>query len=229
MKEINISVSILVSFAVSLSALLFCTMMPADVLAEDGSKVLMIPREGYSADIELMLDKEVRVMTLMLMRAGFRVDVATASGVHIISPGQDLIPDLKLVDVKVDDYAGFIMPCMAVGGIPGPPVAPEAVAIVKAAVAQDKPVAAQFGSIVIMAEAGVLKGKKYSFSMDPLKPNPFWKKDIRFVGAIYSGRDVVQDGNIITSGICPFIEKRWGRKDGTAVLTQALIDELKKK
>jgi len=229
MKRITIPKVIVAVMAVCIFLSLYCSIIPTEALAESRPKVLMIPREGYSADIELMLDKEVRVMTLMLMRAGFRVDVATASGVHIISPGQDLIPDLKLVDVKVDDYAGFIMPCMAVGGIPGPPVAPEAVAIVKAAVAQDKPVAAQFGSIVIMAEAGVLKGKKYSFSMDPLKPNPFWKKDIRFVGAIYSGRDVVQDGNIITSGICPFIEKRWGRKDGTAVLTQALIDELKKK
>ena len=62
--------------------------------------------------------------------------------------------------MKVADYAGFIMPCMAVGLFPGPPVAPEAVAIVKQAVAEGKPVAAQFGSVIILAQAGVLKGKK---------------------------------------------------------------------
>jgi putative intracellular protease/amidase len=119
---------------------------------------------------------------------------------------------------------------MAVGGIPGPPVAPEAVAIVKYAVAEGKPVAAQFGSVIILAQAEVMKGKKYAFFSDPLKPAP-WRKitDPRFVDAIYSGRGVVQDGKIITSGTCPMLERMSGFPDGTVKLTQAFIDELKKK
>jgi hypothetical protein len=48
-------------------------------------------------------------------------------------------------------------------------------------------------------------------------------------GAIYSGRDVVQDGNIITSGVCPYIKQMRGWPDGTAELTQKLIAELKKR
>lgn len=230
MKKITIFVALLISIAVCLSAFLWCLIIPPDALAEDGSKVLIIPREGDSFDIELMLKKEVGVMTQMLRDAGFVVNVATASGETIVAPTSKLKPDMKLAEVKKEDYIGFIMPCMAVGGIPGPPVAPEAVAIVKHAVAEGKPVAAQFGSVIILAQAGVLKGKKYAFLDDPLKPTSFRTvTDPRFEDAIYSGWDVVQDGSIITSGVCPYLEKMTGLPDGTTKLTQAFIDELKKK
>jgi putative intracellular protease/amidase len=224
MKIFFILVAIVVGMAACFS------LLPAKASAEGAPKVLVIPREGYSQDIVLMLEKEVGLMRRMLGRAGFKVDVATASGIRIVSPGIDLEPDLKLVDVKAADYVGVIMPCMAVGGIPGPPVAPEAVAIVKKVAAEGKPIAAQFGSVPILARAGVLKGKKYSYLDDPLKPTWYRKHtDPNFDGAIYSGRDVVQDGNIITSSICPYIEKVTGIPTGTAKLTQAFIDELKKK
>jgi len=229
MKRITIPVSILVGMAMCFFVLLDFSTTPTSALAESKPKVLMIPREGYSADIELMLNQEVGVMKRMLRSAGYTVEVATASGQTIVSPSMDLKPDMILVDVKKEDYVGFILPCMAVGGIPGPPVAPEAVAIVKYAVAEGKPVAAQYGSVIILAQAEVLKGKKYAFFSDPLKPTP-WRKviDPKFVDAIYSGRGVVQDGKIITSGTCPYLERLSGLQDGTAELTQAFIDELKK-
>jgi hypothetical protein len=66
-----------------------------------------------------------------------------------------------------------------------------------------------------------LKGKKYAIFSEP-------DNDVRFAGAAYSGRGVVQDGNIITSGTCPFIAKQESATDGTPELTQALIHELKK-
>ena len=224
MKRIINFVAIAICIAVCIS------LIPTKSFAQTRPKVLMIPREGYSADLKFMLEKEVWTMRLMLMRAGFKVEAATASGTTIVSPGIDLKPDLRLDEVKVADYEGFIMPCMAVGNRPGPPVAPEAVAIVKQAVAEGKPVAAQFGSVTILAQAGVLKGKKYALFSNPLKANPMQSFiDSRFDGAIYSGRGVVQDGIIITSGVCPFMEKAFGRPDGTAKLTQAFIAELKKK
>jgi putative intracellular protease/amidase len=230
MKRITISMAIVIGMAVCFSVLLNGLIIPTDALAEERPKVLLIPREGYSADIELMLNEEVRLMSRMLRRAGFVVKVATASGVTIVAPTRDLKPDMRLADVKMEEYVGFMMPCMAVGGIPGPPVAPEAISIVKHALEKGKPVAAQYGSVIILAQAGVLKGKKYAFFSDPLKPTP-WRKitDPRFVDATYSGRDVVQDGNIITSGTCPFLEKLTGLPDTTVKLTQAFIDELKKK
>lgn len=230
MKRIITSTAIIIDMVVCISAILYFFNTPTDAFAEGRPKVLLIPREGYSADIQLMLDKEVGVMRRMLMFAGFKVEVATASGRPIVSPTMDLKPDMILANVKKEDYVGFIMPCMAVGGIPGPPVAPEAVELVKYAVAEGKPVAAQFGSTIILAQAGVLKGKKYAFFSDPLKPTPYRKiTDPRFTDAIYSGRGVVQDGKIFTSSTCPMIEKVTGFPDGTAELTQMFIDELKKK
>jgi putative intracellular protease/amidase len=224
MKRIITLVAIAICVTVCIS------LIPTQSLAQGRPKVLMIPREGYSVDLQLMLEKEVWPMRMMLMRAGFKVETATASGITIISPALDLKPDMRLDQAKVADYEGFILPCIGVGGIPGPPVAPETVAIVKQALAEGKPVAAQFGSIIILAHAGVLKSKKYAFASDPLKPTPIRKFiDPRFEGAIYSGRGVVQDGNIITSGICPFIEKAYGFQDGTRELTQTFIAEIKKK
>ena len=44
---------------------------------------------------------------------------------------------------------------------------------------------------------------------------------VKFKCGIYSGRGVVQDGNIMTSGTCPMMAKMTGYKDGTAELTIA--------
>ena len=209
--------------------LLSLVMISAIAEAQSISQVLLIPREGRSGDIEFMLNKEAGVMTDMLQKAGFKVVVANVSGQPIEGILRKLKPDLKLSEVKVDDYAGFILPCMARGLFPGPPVSPVAVSIVKQAVAKGKPVGAQTGSVLILAEAGVLKGKRYAFLQDPFNPQPPHKKDSRFEGAIYSGPGVVQDGIIITSGICPVMEANTGLRDCTPELTQAFIAKLGRK
>jgi putative intracellular protease/amidase len=219
MKRFIIIVTILASMAVWV----------ASAHAGPKSKVLLIPREGDSGDIELMLTKEVGVMVVILEKAGFEVVVATASGAPIAARTTTLRPDLKLADVKVADYGGFILACMAVGLFPGPPQPAEAIAIVEKAVAQGKPVAAQLGAIYVLAEAGVLKGKRYAFLEDPLATTSSHGEDTRFTGAIYSGYGVVQDGNIITSGVCPMIEIIAGLPAGTEKLTNALVAELKSK
>jgi putative intracellular protease/amidase len=199
-------------------------MGPTDTFGQSSRKVLMIPREGYSQDLDLMIKMEVGVMTLLLKRAGFQVDIATTSGFPIIGPTQKIEKLLRLVDIKLDDYVGVIMPCMAVGAFPGPPVSLETVVIVKKALSEGKPVAASTFSTIILAEAGLLKGKKYAFARDPLKTDANFKlTDLRFEGAIYGGPGVVQDGKIITSGACPFMEKGWGMQSGTVELTQKFI------
>jgi len=209
--------------------LLNLVMISAIAEAQSASKVLMIPREGRSADLDLMLNKEVGVMTDLLQKAGFKVVVANVSGQPLEGVINILKPDLKLSEVKVDDYAGFILPCMARGQFPGPPVSPIAISIVRQAVAKEKPVAAGLGSVYILAEAGVLKGKRYAFVQDPFNPQPPHKRDSRFEGAIYSGSGLVQDGNIITSGRCPNIESRTGVPDNTPEVTRAFIAELRRK
>ena len=195
--------------------------------AQGGSKVLLIPREGSSLDLDLMIKMEVGVMTLLLKNAGFEVDMATTSGQPILGPTQKLDKIMRLADVKLNNYKGIILACMAVGSFPGAPVSQETVALVKQALAEGKPVAANSNSSITLADAGFLKGKKFAFSRDPLKATEVFKTtDSRFADAIYSGPGVVQDGKIITSGVCPYIEARWGMENVTVKLTKTFIAEL---
>jgi putative intracellular protease/amidase len=212
------------------------SLLREEALGQTGSKVLLIPREGFSQDIDLMLTKEVGVMTSMLKEAGFEVVVATRSGMPIIGSVSTLKPDRRLDQVDLKDYIGVVLPCMAVGGIPGPPIASETIALVQQAVEAGKPVTAQMGSVLILAHAGVLKGKKYAYPTDPTKASPGNPvTDPKFNDAIYTGKGVVQDGVIITSGVCPYIEK-WAKQqkmegfiDGTPELAKMLISSLKTK
>lgn len=83
-----------------------------------------------------------------------------------------------------------------------------------------KPVAAQTSAVVLLAKSGVLKDKKYAFPKNiMINPDMFPE----FKSGIYSGNSVVQDGNIITSGICPMETKMTGMSDGTPNLTMKLI------
>ena len=210
--------------------LLSLVMISATALAQSTSRVLLIPREaeGYSG-LDTMLIREVGVMTDLLQRAGFKVVIATTPGQPIEGFVKRLKPDLKLSQVKVEDYSGVILACMAVGFFPGPPVSPAAVSVVRQAVEKGKPVAANAGAVYILAEAGVLKGKHYSFPQDAFNPCPPYKKDLRFEGAIYSGHGVIRDGNIITSASCARQEDQTGLRDCTPELTRVFIAKLGRK
>jgi putative intracellular protease/amidase len=199
-------------------------MGPTEVFGQSGRKILMVTREGYSTDLDLMIKMEVGVMNILLKRAGFEVDIASTSGQPILGPTQKIEKVMRLSEINLDNYVGVIMPCMAVGMYPGPPVSPQTVALVKKALAEGKPVAAAANSSIILAEAGVLKGKRYAYITDPLKTTETWKRtDPRFVDAIYSGPGVVQDGKIITSGVCPTLERIFAMQNGTIELTQKFI------
>ena len=225
-----------IMMAVVIASTLFFGTQPAPAFAQAGpGKVLMIPREGVSQDLDLMISMEVGVMTKLLTSAGYKVDIATASGYPIVGATQRIAGVVRLQDVNVNEYAGIIMPCMAVGLFPGPPVAPEAVAVVKKALADGKHVAAELGAINVLAEAGVLKGKRYAYFRDPLKTDQEWTSaDPRFEGAVYTGMGIVHDGEIITCGVCPNIERSygWGNdpydpENGPVKLTKEFITALR--
>lgn len=187
---------------------------------KDTPKVLLFIRDG-SADLEYMLTKEVGVMKEVLEQSGLDVTVATVSGELISADSTSLKPDLKLSDVIIDDYEGFILPCMAAGSREP---AEEAVAMIKNATAEGRPVAAQLNSIITLAKAGVLAGKKYTRIREvDVNEYPDWK------GSIYSGTGVIQDGNIITSGICPYMARLRNIQDGTEELTLKLIEAIRTK
>jgi putative intracellular protease/amidase len=208
----------------ALASLAIVSVLSPVAIAEQNHRVLMIVKaNSNSENAELMLTKEVGVMTDMLEQAGFEVEVATASGQPMVVGAANVKSDLKLEDVNVADYSGLIIPCMAAGFQAETPAleAPKAATIVKEAVAEGKPVAAQVASVLILAEAGVLSGKKYAFPTEEEASNRPTLKD-----AFYSGNGIVQDGNIITSGVCPFAAKNQGLKDGTPALTKAFISAL---
>jgi putative intracellular protease/amidase len=169
--------------------------------------------------LEYMLIHEVGKMKQILKQAGFEVTIATMSGEIIKTDSVTVKPDLKLSEVNIDNYEGFIIPCMAVGDTV---VTSEEINFVKKVVNEDKPLAAQLGGVFILAKSGILNGKKYAL-IDDASMSPTFKS------GIYSGRGVIQDGIIITSGVCPAMAKEKGYPDGTEMLTQTLIAAIKAK
>jgi len=188
---------------------------------QSGSKVLMIIREGRSADPDFMIKMEVGTMMVLLKKAGFGVDVASLSGQDVIGPTRKIEKLSKLSEIKLEDYVGVIIPCM---GIPEAIASPEMVTTVKDVVAKDKLIAASNGGVTVLAKAGVLKGRKYAFYTGPSDPQfkgYFDMADLE--GATYSGQGVVQDGKIITGGACPIAEANRGIQNRTFELTQTFI------
>lgn len=174
-------------------------------------KVLLLLREG-SNDVDYMLGNEVGVMVSMLEAAGFNVVSASASGRPIDQGASRIEPDLKLAEVKVNDYAGVLLPSMAVGLVV--PIPPKLIKIVRKASAANLPLAAQHGAVVVLQRAGLLKKKKYAFERHV------------FAEGKYAGTGVVRDGNLITSGTCPFLARETGRPDGTTALTRLFIEAM---
>lgn len=205
----------IIILVISLSILISSTLPKA----ADAPKILLImPNVINPENLDTVLKKEVSVMKSMLEKANFKVVAATIDGLPIKGSTETFTPNLKLSDVKIDSYSGVIIACMASGE--STPVSPLAVSVVKQALTQGKPVAASHSSVNVLAEAGVLAGKRYSFRYDP---------QIRyssFTGAIYSGMGVVQDGNIVTCGICPQVSEGQGFPDCTVELIQAFITAL---
>ena len=186
-----------------------CTEEPTGVIGD--KKVLIFVRDG-SKYPEYMLTQEVGVMLSMLEEAGILAVVATQNADSYAGYEPALKSDILLQDINVSDYDGFLLPCMAAGS-PGP-IQDDAIVMVTEAAAQNKPIAAQFGSVPTLAEAGLLDGKHYAYRRDA------------FPEGIYEGTGVMQDGIIITSGTCPQAARYYDRPDGTPELTQLLIDAI---
>lgn len=179
-------------------------------------KVLLYIRSGESLFSEYLVEHEFDVMAGMIGQAGFKVVVVTDTGkpVKVLSGESTLIePDKKLTEIEVDDYVGIIMPCMSQGHVSH--VDPVLILIIEEAVKQGKPIAAQHAAIEILADAGVLKGKKCTYFLPST------------VGAIYSGDGVVQDGLIITGSHDPNAARKYDGEDTTSELTELFIKAIK--
>lgn len=201
----------------ALTTLLSLTLIPI-AAADDNGRILMYVRDG-SRDLDLMLREEVGVMRHLLEASGYRVDVATAGDATLAGSEHTLQPTVRLADVKMADYAGIILPCMA--PVPGTPAAAEALALLDETIAAGLPIAASRGSVGAVALAGGLDGKTYSYAGEvDLAKRP------EFAGAEYLGTGVTRDGTLATAGICPLAARSLGEPDGTAALTRAFIASL---
>ena len=221
-----------------ISPVLFVCIWQKSLPAEGSDKILIIIKERYgidSGDRQFMESEEAIVMKQTLEEVGFMVHIASASGRTFLRDRVTyeggvsiervtLESDYKLGEVNVDNYIGFIITCSGLGrntnydskqepAFGETYSKPEEVAIAKKIVGSGKPIAAQHRGVVLLAEAGALKEKEYSYI-----------RDLQLNDAIYGGQDVVKDGNIITSTFCPYYRS----KDQTVELTEALIAEIQK-
>jgi putative intracellular protease/amidase len=192
-------------------------------------KVLLIVTSGKVQD--LALEKEVGVMKSLLQQSGYKVVMASATGQPLTGNSITIKPDMKLSKVKAAEYAGFLLPCLAGTNseVPG-----DFVPALKDAIAKGKPVAAQRTGMIALAKTGALQGKKVASlkteTMPESKPLPeeIQKMQSYFNGTTDGGTGIVQDGRIMTSGVCPMIATRTGLPDETPALTKALILQLEK-
>lgn len=166
--------------------------LSSDAQANGGKRVLLIAREK-SEDLGFMLKNEVLPMIAQLAKAGYDVVVADESGSLLSSVDQLLKVDWKLVDARIDGFAGILVPCMAAPyNVPT-----EAVRLLKEGAAGGVPIAAQH-SLELLSPAGLLKDRRYAF-----------------------GPGVIRDGLLITSYNCPMTAmSNRNPEDGEGLIAQ---------
>jgi putative intracellular protease/amidase len=157
---------------------------------QDRPKVLLVAAE-ISDDMEFMAQNEVRPMEQLLNQAGYDVMIASESGVKLGFGSAAITPDMKLAEVKIEDYKGVAFPCMGARYPHGMRMPDGMVAVARSAFQKGLPIAAQGTGVSTLWQAKILEGKNYAGIVPDLP------------GAIYKGHGVVQDGNVITAGGCP--------------------------
>ena len=173
-----------------------------------GKKILMIIASQNFRDEELFKPRE------LFIKEGMEVILASSS----LEASRGMLggtakPDILIGEVKVEDFEAIIF----VGGIGASEYwnNPITHKIAKRAVSLDKLICAICIAPVTLANAGILEGKKVTvFSSEISK--------LKAKGAIYTGKDVEVDGNII-SGKGPMAAKEFGE-----TIIKILIEKIEK-
>ncbi|WP_028843143.1 DJ-1/PfpI family protein [Thermodesulfobacterium thermophilum] len=159
-------------------------LVSGSVLAKNSKKILMIIAHQNFRDEELLIPKE------LFEKEGYEVVIASSS----LKPAKGMLgalvtPQILLDQVEVKDYDAIVF----VGGIGAQEYFHNTKAhkIAKEALSQGKVLGAICLAPRILAEAGVLKGKKATV----------WSSEGKVLeekGAEYTGKPVEVDGKVVT-------------------------------
>lgn len=153
------------------------------------ARILIMATDGFE-------ESELFAPRAMLKEHGAEVRLASLSTTPIQAtvrddPGRAIRPDLAIADARVEDFDALLLP----GGVINPDALrtnTAAVALVRAFVAADKPVAAICHGPWLLVEADALRGRRATG----------WasiRTDLGNAGAELADARVVSDGNIITA------------------------------
>ncbi len=153
----------------------------------EGKKILLVIAQEQFRDEECFVPKQ------LFEAAGVKVTIAaesaeTAKGML----GGTIKPDITISDARIDDYDAIVI----AGGSGSRKYLWENKALeklVKEADARKKVVSAICISPVVLARAGVLKGKESTVFKSPDTVRELGKH-----GAVYMDRDVVVSGRVVT-------------------------------
>ncbi len=186
-KRIISLVTITLSATISL-AMLFGSCDPATKLS-GGTKVIMVRAPQYYCDEELF---HIRAA---LRKSNINLVVTSTTAAEAVGErlGVKIKPDIKIREVDIREFDGVV-----IGSGRG---CKEFLwqdenlrGMVRLAFAQNKLLAAGCNAPVVLARAGILKGKWAS-----VFPDTENMRELKSAGAIYLNEPLVIDGNVITS------------------------------
>lgn len=177
--------------------------------ALNGCKVAVLAVDGFE-QAELVEPKRA------LAEAGATVHVISAKpgriqGFRHVDKGDQVDVDATFDDATANDYDAVVLPGGVVNG-DAIRLLPKAQAFVKAADSAKKPIAVICHGTWLPVSAGIVKGHTVTSW-------PSLQDDIRNAGGTWVDREVVEDGNLITSR----------KPDDLPAFNRALIAQLSKR
>jgi protease I len=154
-----------------------------------GKRIAIVATDGFEQS-ELLEPKKA------LETEGAKVEVISLKsgdiqGMEHHDKGQKVHVDRTIDEVKAEDYAALVLP----GGVANPDTlrtVPSVVGFIKKFFDEKKPVAAICHGPWTLVEADVVKGAT-------MTSWPSLKTDLKNAGANWVYREVVRDGNLVTS------------------------------
>ncbi|HEX3971761.1 MAG TPA: type 1 glutamine amidotransferase domain-containing protein [Stellaceae bacterium] len=154
-----------------------------------GKRIAMVATDGFEQS-ELLeprkaLEAEGALVEVIAPKSG------EIQGMEHHDKGKKVHVDRTIDEVKPEDYTALVLP----GGVANPDALrtiPKVVGFVKTFFDQQKPVAAICHGPWTLVEAGVVKGVTVTSW-------PSLKTDLKNAGATWVDREVVREGNLVTS------------------------------